>query len=95
MLVHQLNSESCALAACVDPAVASSTGCVYPSLGDIRTVSAAIAVAVVEDAVARGLCALPPGSIPRCHDDAVALVTGAQWKPASASGKPDPVKMAY
>jgi len=51
------------------------TGAIYPSVGELRNVTRAIAVAVARAAVASGISPLPDG------DTAESAVTGAMWWP--------------
>ena len=66
-----------ALAAQVTKAAVDKTGCIYPDLKDIRSVSAAIAIAVAEDAYAQGLARAPR------PDDLDKFVRSFIWSPSS------------
>ena len=56
---HSMYVAAAHLAAQVNKDAVKATGCIYPPLSSIRDVSAAIAIAVAEDAYEKGLCALP------------------------------------
>ena len=60
-------------AAVTDDRLAS--GAIYPSVGELRAVSRAIAIEVVREAVEAGLAGIDPGS------DIEALVDAAMWWP--------------
>jgi malic enzyme len=53
-------------------------GALYPPVGDLRTVTRAIAIGVAREAIASGLAGISP------DDDIEAVVDGAMWWPAYA-----------
>ncbi len=59
-----------------------ATGGIYPPVGDLRSVTRAIALAVAREAVDAGVSALPPGA------DVVQVVDAAMWWPSYAEYVP-------
>jgi malic enzyme len=53
-----------------------ATGALYPPVGDLRSVTRAIAIGVAREAVETGLAGISP------DDDIEALIDGAMWSPA-------------
>ena len=74
---HSLYVAACALAACVagTDVDGARNGNIYPSLSDIRSVSASIAIAVAEDAYAQGIADLPRPA------DLAAHIRSCMWDP--------------
>jgi malate dehydrogenase (oxaloacetate-decarboxylating)(NADP+) len=74
---HSIYVAACALADFVRPERVAATGCIYPSLTEIRAVSAAIATRVAEDAYARGIAQRQPRP-----DDMAAHIRANMWTPS-------------